>query len=107
MVMIISPLQCRMARAALGWGIRDLAAAAKVSLDTVARFERGDDLKERTVDALQHALETAGVEFTNGDQPGVRLSKAAAAHSRQIVSRSAGAEKASRGKTSKLIEKKR
>jgi transcriptional regulator with XRE-family HTH domain len=65
-----------MARAALGLGVRDLAAAAKVSADTVARFERGDELKERTIEALQHALETAGVEFTNGDRPGVRLASA-------------------------------
>jgi len=76
MVMIFRPLQCRMARAALGWGIRELATAAKVSIDTVVRFERGDDLKERTVEALQRALETAGVEFTNGDRPGARVTKA-------------------------------
>ena len=31
----------------------------------------------RTIDALQRALEFAGVEFTNGDQPGVRLAKVA------------------------------
>jgi transcriptional regulator with XRE-family HTH domain len=78
--MIILPIQCRMARAALGLGIRELAAAAKVSMDTVARFERGEDLRERTIEALQRALEAAGVEFTNGEQPGVRLSKRAAAH---------------------------
>jgi transcriptional regulator with XRE-family HTH domain len=65
-------------RQALGLGFRELAAVAKVSIDTVARFERGDELKERTIDALQRALEAAGVEFTNGDQPGVRLTKAAA-----------------------------
>jgi transcriptional regulator with XRE-family HTH domain len=55
-----------MARAALGWGVRDLARAAKVSVDTVGRFERGEPLKERTVEAIQRALEAAGVEFTNG-----------------------------------------
>jgi hypothetical protein len=44
----------------------------KVSIDTVARFERGDELKERTIDALQRTLEVVGVEFTNGGQPGVR-----------------------------------
>jgi hypothetical protein len=33
-------------------------------------------LKERTVEAIRRALE-AGVEFTNGDQPGVRLRKGA------------------------------
>ena len=66
-----------MARAALGIGVRELAAAAKVSTDTVARFERGDELKERTVEALQRALEVAGVEFIdeNGGGPGVRLRK--------------------------------
>jgi transcriptional regulator with XRE-family HTH domain len=73
------PVQCRMARAALGLGVRELAAAAKVSTDTIARFERGDELKERTIDALQRALEAAGVEFTNGDKPGVRLDNDAAA----------------------------
>ena len=71
-----------MARAALGLGVRELAAAAKVSTDTVARFERGDELKRRTIDALQLALEATGVEFTNGDQPGVRLTKGAATQRR-------------------------
>jgi transcriptional regulator with XRE-family HTH domain len=76
--MILRPVQCRMARAALGWGVRELAAAAKVSVDTVARFERGEELKERTVDALQRALEDAGIKLIdeNGGGPGVRLRKA-------------------------------
>jgi transcriptional regulator with XRE-family HTH domain len=86
--MILLPVQCRMARAALGLGVRDLAAAAKVSIDTVARFERGDELKERTIDALQRALEAAGTEFTNGDQPGVRLSKVAAARFKKAAAAS-------------------
>src|SRR5712671_5653873 len=86
--MIFLPVQCRMARAALGLGVRELASAAKVSIDTVARFERGDQLKERTVEALQRALEAAGVEFTNGEQPGVRLTKAVAAQSEELASAS-------------------
>jgi len=107
--MIFYPLQCRMARAALGWGVRELAAAAKVSTDTVARFERGDELKERTIDALQRALEAAGIEFTNGDQPGVRLSKAATARSadRASAPKPTVAAKMVRGKTAKANEKKR
>jgi transcriptional regulator with XRE-family HTH domain len=107
--MIFLPVQCRMARAALGLGVRELAAAAKVAIDTVARFERGDELKERTIDALQRALEAAGVEFTNGDQPGVRLTKAAAARSAEpaSVSKSAVAAKAVRGKIAKATERKR
>ena len=77
--MNILPVQCRMARAALGLGVRDLAAIAKVSVDTVARFERGEELKERTIEALQHALQAAGIEFIeeNGGGPGVRLGRSA------------------------------
>lgn len=70
-------VQCKMARVALGWGVRDLAAAAKVSADTVARLERGEVLRERTVDAIRATLEAAGVIFIaeNGEGPGVRLKK--------------------------------
>jgi transcriptional regulator with XRE-family HTH domain len=102
--MIFLPVQCRMARAALGLGVRQLAAVAKVSIDTVARFERGDELKERTVDALRRALEAAGVEFTNGDQPGVRFTKAAAA--RAVEFTRASSSKVVRRKSTRLPEKK-
>src|SRR5580704_2810395 len=105
--MIFTLLQCRMARAALGWGVRELAAAAKVSTDTVARFERGDELKERTIDALQRALEAAGIEFTNGDQPGVRLTKAAAARSAEPGSASNPKVAVARRKAPKATEQKR
>lgn len=60
----------------LGLGVRDLARLADVAADTVSRLERGEELKPRTADALRAALEAAGVEFTNGNQPGVRLRKA-------------------------------
>ena len=67
-----------MARAALSIGVRELAESAKVSPDTIARLERGEVLKNRTVDAIRAALETAGVEFIaeNGGGAGVRLKKA-------------------------------
>jgi transcriptional regulator with XRE-family HTH domain len=91
-------VQCRMARAALGLGVRELAALAKVSIDTVVRFERGDELKERTVDALRGALEAAGVEFTNGHQPGVRFAKSGvAAHA--TISANATRKSRTAGKT--------
>lgn len=71
------PVQLNMALAALGWGTRDLAAAANVSLDTIGRFKRGEVLKEVTVSAMQAALEAAGVEFVpeNGGGPGTRLKR--------------------------------
>jgi transcriptional regulator with XRE-family HTH domain len=71
-------VQCKMARVALGIGVRELAEKAKVSPDTIARLERGELLRERTVDAIRSAIEAAGVEFIpeNGGGPGVRLRKA-------------------------------
>jgi transcriptional regulator with XRE-family HTH domain len=66
-----------MARVALDLGVRDLASLAKVAPGTVSRFEAGEELKERTVDALRSALESAGVIFVdeNGEGAGVRLRK--------------------------------
>lgn len=74
----MNPTQSRMARAALGLGVRELASLADVSPDTVARFERGDELRDRTIAAMQMALEKAGVVFVDagdGLGPGVRLKK--------------------------------
>ncbi|WP_246504897.1 helix-turn-helix domain-containing protein [Microvirga antarctica] len=64
-----------MARAALQMGVRELADAAKVAPSTITRLEAGEDLKPRTVEAIKAVFESAGVEFTNGDAPGVRLRK--------------------------------
>ncbi|CAN7264995.1 helix-turn-helix transcriptional regulator [Agrobacterium tumefaciens] len=57
------PVQCRMARIALEWGVRELAEAADVSTNTVTRFEKGDELKQRTVDAMRTAMEAMGIVF--------------------------------------------
>jgi transcriptional regulator with XRE-family HTH domain len=68
-------IQVRMARAAVGWGVRELAKKAGVTANTVTRIENGADAKQSTMDRLQQALEAAGVEFIdeNGGGPGVRL----------------------------------
>jgi transcriptional regulator with XRE-family HTH domain len=102
-------IQLRMARAAIGWGVRELAEKAGVTANTVTRIENGADAKQSTIDALQRALEAAGIEFTNGDQPGVRLTKAAAARPAEpgnAQSRRVAA-KVVRRKTAKANEKKR
>lgn len=64
----MNAVQSKMARAALGWGVRDLAQAAAVSADTVSRLERGEELMPRTVQAIRTALESAGVEFINDER---------------------------------------
>jgi transcriptional regulator with XRE-family HTH domain len=75
--------QCRMARAAVRMGVRELAEAAKVAPSTITRLEAGETLGERTVGAIRAALEAAGVIFVdeNGEGPGVRLRKQEAAKS--------------------------
>jgi transcriptional regulator with XRE-family HTH domain len=102
-------IQLRMARAAVGWGVRELAKKAGVAANTVTRIENGADAKQSTMDRLQHALEAAGVEFSNGDQPGVRLTKDAAADSVEPASalKPTVAGKAARSKTGKATERKR
>jgi transcriptional regulator with XRE-family HTH domain len=72
-------VQLRMARAALRWGVRELAERAGVTANTVTRIENGSDAKQSTMNALQRALEDGGVEFTNGERPGVRISGAPSA----------------------------
>lgn len=76
--MSITPEQCRAARALIDWSRDTLSAEAKVAKRTLVDFERGARTPyERTIDAIQSALESAGVIFIpgNGDGPGVRLSK--------------------------------
>jgi hypothetical protein len=55
---------------------RELAERSGVSLETVKRIERTPgpiSAYTSTVDKLRRALESAGIEFSDGDQPGVRL----------------------------------
>jgi len=68
--------QIRAARAMLRIEQRELADKSGLSLETIKRIERTPgpiSAYTGTVDKLRRALETAGIEFTDGDQPGVRL----------------------------------
>jgi transcriptional regulator with XRE-family HTH domain len=60
-----------MARAALDWSQRDLAAASGVSWRTILRFETGEEVMPARVKALRHAFEAEGVLFIdNGRMAG-------------------------------------
>lgn len=68
--------QLRAARALLGWSQERLAEASGVSIPTIKRLEPGEGLVQTrvdTLDKLRRALEAAGVDFTNGGEPGVKL----------------------------------
>lgn len=65
-----------MARAALAWGVRDLAKKTDVAANTISRIENGAQARASTLSVLRRALEDAGVEFidaADGKGPGVRL----------------------------------
>ena len=73
---MIDPVQSKMARAALGWSIRDLAQKAGVGVATVTRFENEQVTPTRNnLSAIRETLEQGGIEFIdeNGRGPGVRL----------------------------------
>ena len=64
---MLTATQCKMARAALGWGMKELAGASGVSANTIDRFENGRAAPiPANLKALRQALEAAGVTFTEG-----------------------------------------
>jgi transcriptional regulator with XRE-family HTH domain len=72
----MTPAQCRAARALVDMSQAELARSSIVSRDMIADFETGIRLPSATdLMAMRQALEAAGVDFRNGDQPGVRLRK--------------------------------
>ena len=75
MAKILTAEQCRVARASLNLGLRDLARRADVVTTEIRRVEAGGIVPEPTLVAIREALEWAGAEFTskNGGGQGVRL----------------------------------
>jgi ribosome-binding protein aMBF1 (putative translation factor) len=75
----MTPSQCRAARALIEFSQAELAAKAKVGESTVRNFEAGRTVPvTNNLEAIERALEAAGVEFIpeNGGGAGVRLRKA-------------------------------
>ena len=73
---MLTSAQCRAARGLIDWSQQQLADAAGVGIVTVRQFEAGKGKPRRaTLAVIKQALEAAGVEFTNGDRPGLRLRK--------------------------------
>jgi transcriptional regulator with XRE-family HTH domain len=71
----VTSAQIRAARGLVKWTVRDLAARSGVHRNTITRIEANEAKHGPTIAAVVHALEAAGIEFTNGDAPGVRLKK--------------------------------
>ena len=74
--MAITPAQCRAARGLVAMDQAALADRAMVTRNVIIDFEKERRVPTRNnLAAIQRVLEEAGVEFTNGDAPGVRLRK--------------------------------
>lgn len=69
-----TPGQLRAARALLGLSQAEVAALTGRGSKTIHRAEtEGGPVAAETIASIRAALEAEGIEFTNGDAPGVRL----------------------------------
>ena len=60
----MTPTQCRMARAALGWTIRSLADRANVAPSTINHFEKGRHVHENSIMSIETILtESNEIQF--------------------------------------------
>lgn len=77
----MEPHQIRMARAALQWGVRDLAEKAETTPGTVSRIENGGEALSGTLERIAAALAAAGATLIpdDGYGAGVRFKPAAKA----------------------------
>lgn len=76
---MLDPIQMKLARVALGLGVRELAEAADIAPSTITRFESGKGgMQARTLDKIQRALQRGGIVFIEADADGgvgVRLKR--------------------------------
>ena len=73
---MITGAQIRAGRELLGWRQAELAKRARIQAHSVESAESsvGESfVPGQDMQAMRAALESAGVEFTNGDDPGVKL----------------------------------
>src|SRR5262245_48014621 len=72
----VSGSQIRAARALLRWKANELAERTKLGIMTIRRAEAVDGevpVTAANAETIRRTLEAAGVEFTNGETPGVRM----------------------------------
>ena len=70
---MITGEQIRRARELLGWTRFKLSSRASLHPAIVERAEEALPVTAYQQALLRNALEVAGIEFTNGDEPGVKL----------------------------------
>ena len=72
--MDLKPEHSRAGRALLNWTQQELSRMSGAGLTAIKDFESGTrNTSKVNRDRIQKALTDAGVQFLNGDTPGVRL----------------------------------
>jgi transcriptional regulator with XRE-family HTH domain len=74
---MLDGIQSRAARAALGWSLLDLANRTGLHVNTLAKFEGGNDAKRSTMEKLLKEFAKEGMEFP--DRRTIRLPEQQAA----------------------------
>lgn len=72
--------QVAAARKLLKMSQTELIEASGVSERTIIRFEKGGQVRPETMEAVREVLETRGIVFTNGGEPGVKLRRKETEH---------------------------
>lgn len=74
---MLTPAQCRAARALLNWTQADLADRTSISAVSLRAFEKGGEMRDSNRRLVLLTFEAAGVQFIpeNGGGAGVRLAK--------------------------------
>lgn len=76
---MITPVQLRMARAALNWTVRELSDRTGVNKNTISRFEAGKDILAGSLREIERVLAESGIQFVDEyDEygPGIRIPRA-------------------------------
>jgi hypothetical protein len=70
----MSPLQSKLARAALGLGVRETAFLTNFNSETVNRIEKEDSVKAVTIEKVSRVFQFLGIIFIDDEKkPGVMI----------------------------------
>lgn len=72
---MVTKHQIRMARIALGWGVRDLAREVDLAVGTISRIESGKDAMGANLRKIRQAFENAGIDFPDEFTVSIRRMK--------------------------------
>jgi transcriptional regulator with XRE-family HTH domain len=104
-VRVILAAQCRAARALLDISQTELASRANLSESTIRNFEAGRSAPiTNNLTAIRRAFEAAGVEFIDGDHPGVRVRLTGAIGASQASEAHAGNIPDTNGDERRIVE---